>query len=96
LNGWENPVSEEACQAADPIRDEVGDKDVPSVDDKVGMHERVHGHRLGAHDLCDGRETEDPREEIPPASKVSTHAAIPSRSDGCPVIDCSECVSQFW
>jgi hypothetical protein len=88
LQVWYSAISEDDNGNAQPQNQEVGDVDVPGLDNQIRVVDRVQGHGDVGRDLDDGGEVEDPAKEADPACKEPNRPApLWAWGEGRPVID---------
>lgn len=81
-------IEEDRRSDTQPHNDQERDEDVPLLDYVERVVEEVHLYTELRHDIGNGREIEEPAEEVEPPSVETEHAAIfGAGGDGRPVID---------
>ena len=59
-----------------PDADKISHKHLPSLNLKPIVEQSIHGHALYSDDLSSGSQTQNPGQEVPPASKPATNSAM--------------------
>jgi len=86
FDGGESSVGEQGDEATCPDADEIGHKDLPSLNHKSIVEQCVHWDALCSNDLGGAGQTQNPGKEVPPAGKPARHSAVRTGRHWGPVI----------